>query len=302
MSKTTEQVNIPLLANGQKQGGQKQGQVPAGHACETCPAHRAGQLIRLGIDMTDWDYVIALAGNPNTGKSTIFNALTGLRQHTGNWPGKTVTRAEGGYSYGGHRYKLVDLPGTYSLLSTSLDEEVARNFILFGQPDVTIIVADATRLERNLNLALQVLEITDRAVLALNLVDEAKRHGLKVDDRSLARDLGIPVVPMAARQRQGIPELLEAVHEVATGKVVCRPHRLKSEPPSLKKAIGDLVSQLQAAFPALPNPHWVAMRLLDGDQRIVEALQRGELGDLTRDDPGKTTGQLVIQVETAQYA
>ena len=270
-----------------------------GHACESCPAHRSGNLVRLGIDMTDWDYVIALAGNPNTGKSTIFNALTGLRQHTGNWPGKTVSRAEGGYAYAEKRYKMVDLPGTYSLLSTSLDEEVARNFILFGQPDVTIIVADATRLERNLNLALQVLEITDRAVLALNLVDEAKRHGLKVDERSLARDLGIPVVPMAARQRQGIPELLEAVHQVATGAIVCKPYRIKSEPPSLKKAVSELVGQLTASFPALPNPRWVAMRQLDGDARIVEALQKGELGDLTRDDPGRTAGQLALQVEAS---
>ena len=274
-------------------------QTPSGHACETCPVHRAGNLIRLGIDMTDWDYVIALAGNPNTGKSTIFNALTGLRQHTGNWPGKTVSRAEGGYSYGDHRYKLVDLPGTYSLLSTSLDEEVARNFILFGQPDVTIIVADATRLERNLNLVLQVLEITDRAVLALNLIDEDKRHGLKVDDRSLARDLGIPVVPMAARRREGMPDLLEAVHEVATGKAVCKPHRIKSEPPTLKKAVSELVAQLTASFPTLPNPRWVAMRLLDGDQQIMEALQRGELGDLTRDDPGQTTGHLELQLEAS---
>jgi ferrous iron transport protein B len=119
-------------------------------ACQTCPAHHVGNLTKLGISMEEWDFVIALAGNPNTGKSTIFNALTGLRQHTGNWPGKTVSRAEGGFSYGGHQYKIVDLPGTYSLLSTSLDEEVARNFILFGQPDVTLIVADATRLERNL--------------------------------------------------------------------------------------------------------------------------------------------------------
>ncbi|MEZ4708741.1 MAG: FeoB small GTPase domain-containing protein [Caldilineaceae bacterium] len=285
-NKTQDQTVIPL-------------QTPGGHACETCPVHRAGNLIRLGIDMTDWDYVIALAGNPNTGKSTIFNALTGLRQHTGNWPGKTVTRAEGGYSYGDHRYKLVDLPGTYSLLSTSLDEEVARNFILFGQPDVTIIVADATRLERNLNLVLQVLEITDRAVLALNLIDEAKRHGLKVDDRSLARDLGVPVVPMAARRREGIPDLLEAIHEVATGKVVCKPHRIKSEPPSLKNAVAELVTQLTASFPTLPNPRWVAMRLLDGDQQIMEALQRGELGDLTRDDPGQTNGHLELQLEAS---
>ena len=129
----------------------------ANDGCATCPIHNVAALKKLGVDMTDFDFVVALAGNPNTGKSTVFNALTGLRQHTGNWPGKTVTRAEGGFEYGGQKYKLVDLPGTYSLLATSLDEEVARDFILFGQPDVTIVVVDATRLERNLNLVLQVL-------------------------------------------------------------------------------------------------------------------------------------------------
>ena len=174
---------------------------------------------------------MALAGNPNVGKSTVFNALTGLRQHTGNWPGKTVTRAEGGFEYGASRYKLVDLPGTYSLLATSLDEEVARDFILFGQPDVTIVVVDATRLERNLNLVLQVLEITDRVVVCLNLMDEARRHGLQVDERRLARDLGVPVVPTAARQRKGMPELLQAISDVASGARVTKPHRIKSEPP-----------------------------------------------------------------------
>mgnify|MGYP000568706370 CR=1 FL=1 len=112
-------------------------------------------LKKLGVNINNNDFVVALAGNPNTGKSTVFNALTGLRQHTGNWPGKTVSRAEGGYSYNDKKYKLVDLPGTYSLLSASQDEEIARNFILFGKPDVTIIVVDATRLERNLNLVLQ---------------------------------------------------------------------------------------------------------------------------------------------------
>ena len=162
-------------------------------ACEACPAHHAANLIRLGVNMANWDYVVALAGNPNTGKTTVFNALTGLRQHTGNWPGKTVVRAEGGFAYGGDRYKLVDLPGTYSLLSTSDDEEVARDFLLFGSPDVTVIVADATLLERNLNLVIQVLEITDRAVLCLNLMDEGERRGMVVDDRRLARDLGVPV-------------------------------------------------------------------------------------------------------------
>ena len=125
---------------------------------------------RLGIKLDKFDYVVALAGNPNTGKSTVFNNLTGLSQHTGNWPGKTIARAEGGFSYSEKRFKLVDLPGTYSLLSASPDEEVARDFLLFGKPNVTLIVADATALERNLNLALQILQITPRVVLCLNLM------------------------------------------------------------------------------------------------------------------------------------
>jgi ferrous iron transport protein B len=248
--------------------------------------------------MADWVYVVALAGNPNTGKSTVFNALTGLRQHTGNWPGKTVSRAEGGFSYAEKRYKMVDLPGTYSLLSTSLDEEVARDFILFGQPDVTIIVVDATRLERNLNLALQVLEITDRAVICLNLVDEARRHGLTVDDRRLARDLGVPVVPTAARQKEGLPELLKAIHDVATGETVCKPHRIKPASAAIKNAINELSAQIEAAFPNVPNARWVALRLLDGDQRLAEAIRSGELGNLSS-QAGDATQDLVIHLEKA---
>jgi ferrous iron transport protein B len=270
--------------------------VPTTAACASCPAHNPGNLLRLGIDMTDWDYVVALAGNPNTGKSTVFNALTGLRQHTGNWPGKTVARAEGGFSYADNRYKLVDLPGTYSLLSTSLDEEVARDFILFGQPDVTIIVVDATRLERNLNLTLQVLEITDRAVVCLNLMDEAKRRGLTVDERRLARDLGVPVVPAIARQKEGIPELLKAVHEVATGETVCKPYRIKSGSSAIKRAIEELAAQIEAAFPTVPNARWVALRLLDGDQRIAEAVRSGELGNLSSQEDDAIQ-DLAIQLE-----
>jgi ferrous iron transport protein B len=129
----------------------------SGGACEICPANKNATLKRMGLDLSKFDFVAALAGNPNTGKSTVFNALTGLRQHTGNWPGKTVARAEGAFEYSGSKYKIVDLPGTYSLLSTSTDEEIARDFLLFGKPDVTVIVADATRIERNLNLVLQVL-------------------------------------------------------------------------------------------------------------------------------------------------
>ena len=252
----------------------------SGAGCATCPVHNIGNLRKLGVDMANWDYVIALAGNPNTGKSTVFNALTGLRQHTGNWPGKTVTRAEGGYEYADSRYKIIDLPGTYSLLATSLDEEVARDFILFGQPDVTIIVVDATRLERNLNLTLQVLEITDRAVICLNLMDEATRRGLHVDERRLARDLGVPVVPTAARHGQGIPELLQAVDDVASGRTVCRPHRVEGQPTALKQAVDTLVSQLSTLYPGLPNAQWVALRLLDGDARVISAMRTGELAQL----------------------
>lgn len=253
---------------------------PVREACASCSVYRAANLKKLGVSADEWDYVVALAGNPNVGKSTVFNALTGLRQHTGNWPGKTVTRAEGAFEFGGRRFKLVDLPGTYSLMSTSLDEEVARDFILFGQPDVTLVVVDASRLERNLNLALQVLEITERAVLCLNLMDEAKRHGLTVDERQLARDLGVPVVPTAARFGRGLPELLAALHDVASGKFVCRPHRVAAEPPALQQPLAQLRAQLQAAFPNLPNARWVAMRLLAGDERIIEAVRTGEIGTL----------------------
>lgn len=268
-------------------------------ACATCAFHNAANLKKLGIDMEDWDYVVALAGNPNTGKSTVFNALTGLRQHTGNWPGKTVSRAEGGFGHGGYRYKLVDLPGTYSLLSTSYDEEIARDFILFGQPDVTVVVVDATRLERNLNLALQIMEITERVVVCLNLVDEARRHRLQVDERRLGRDLGVPVVPAAARYGEGLPELLQAIHDVATGKTICKPHRIRSEPAELKRSIMILVEQMRTLYPGLPNARWVALRLLDGDERIAQALVRGELGDLSR-HASERTAETSLKPEAAR--
>jgi Fe2+ transport system protein B len=272
----------------------------AATTCETCPVHNAANLRKLGVNMEDWDFVVALAGNPNTGKSTVFNALTGLRQHTGNWPGKTVGRAEGGFVYAEQRYKIVDLPGTYSLLSTSVDEEIARDFLLFGRPDVTVVVVDATRLERNLNLALQVLEVTDRAVICLNLIDEAQRHNINVDERRLARDLGVPVVSTAARHGKGLPELLQAISQVATGKTVCKPHRIKNEPPALKQAVAQLVKQIGAIYPNLPNVRWVALRLLDGDPRIAEALRKGELGDLSRGQPERAQeSNLILNLEAA---
>ncbi len=242
--------------------------------CTTCPAHVS--LEQMGINTKNFDRVVALAGNPNTGKSTVFNALTGLKQHTGNWPGKTVTRAEGGYEYAGVRYKLVDLPGTYSLLSASQDEEIARDFILFGQPDCTIVVTDATCLERNLNLVLQVLEITDRAVVCVNLMDEARRKKLEVDTRTLSRDLGVPCVPTSAGNGEGLRELIQTVADVIEGKITTAPHRVQGTS-EYQRTVSELLTLIDQLAPGLPNARWVAMRLLEGDLRVRHALENGEL-------------------------
>lgn len=250
-----------------------------GEACVACPS-RFSQLRKLGLRIEESDYVVALAGNPNTGKTTVFNALTGLRMHTGNWPGKTISRAEGGFSYEGKRFKLVDLPGTYSLLSASPDEEVARTFLLFGQPDVTVIVVDATCMERNLNLVLQVLQITRRAVLCLNLMDEARANGIEIDTRNLARDLGIPVVPCAARSGQGIPELIREISLMAVRSDASSPRRLPLEIPGLRLALDRVEADLHETFPRLPQPRWVALRLLEGDREIMQAVRSGDIGAL----------------------
>jgi len=245
--------------------------------CETCPAHT--QLEQMGIKTDNFDRVIALAGNPNTGKSTLFNALTGLKQHTGNWPGKTVTRAEGGYQFNNVRYKIVDLPGTYSLLSASQDEEVARDFILFGQPDCTIVVTDATALERNLNLVMQVLEITDKVVVAVNLMDEARRKGLEVDTRSLARDLGVPAIPVTARTGEGVSTLLQTVAGVVDGSILTTPKRVEGTS-EFQHAVSELVPMIEKLVPGIANARWLAIRLLDGDAKVQNALTNGELPEL----------------------
>jgi GTP-binding protein len=177
------------------------------------------------------------------------------------------------------RYKLVDLPGTYSLLSASQDEEVARDFILFGQPDCTIVVTDATALERNLNLVMQVLEITDKVVVAVNLMDEARRKGIEVDTRSLSRDLGVPAVPVTARTGEGISTLLGMIAQVITGEVETKPRRVNGTL-EFQYAIEQLVPLIKSAVPDIPNARWVAIRLLDGDARVAQALSNGEFPEM----------------------
>ena len=159
-------------------------------------------------------YTVALAGNPNVGKSTVFNGLTGMNQHTGNWPGKTVSNAYGFCNYNSSDFLLVDIPGTYSIMSNSEEEEIARDFICFGEQDCTILVVDATCLERNLNLVYQIMEITNNIVVCVNLLDEAKKKGISINLESLSRHLGVPVVGTIARNNKTLKNLMKIVYEV----------------------------------------------------------------------------------------
>jgi len=218
------------------------------------------------------DIVIALAGNPNTGKSTIFNALTGLKQHTGNWPGKTVTNAQGHYIHRGKPFLMVDLPGTYSLLANSVDEKVARDFICFGKPVATVVVTDASNLERNLNLALQVMEITNRVVLAVNLLDEAERKGLVIDLDKLSQELGIPVVGMVARSQKGLLELKNIIDDIVTEEVVPTPLKMKYSD-EIEQLVEQMIPTLNSILQGQLDSRWVALRLIDGDETIIESLE-----------------------------
>lgn len=246
-------------------------------ACKVCELNPSSSLKKMGEQKSQAQFTIALAGNPNTGKSTIFNTLTGLRQHTGNWPGKTVTHAEGYFSFQGNTFKIMDLPGTYSLLSHSDDEQVARDFILFQKPDVTLVVIDAGRMQRHFSLLLQILEITDNVVLCLNLMDEARRHGIEVDTRMLSRDLGIPVVATSARSKQGISELLSVLNQVATGKLIPKKKIHTDIPENIKTVVKKIAAELSVLDSELPNTSWLALRLLENDQSIIQNLQNGTL-------------------------
>ncbi len=164
----------------------------------------------------DCDYTIAIAGNPNVGKSTIFNGLTGMHQHTGNWPGKTVSNAMGMCEFNNKKLLLVDIPGTYSIMSNSEEEEIARNFICFGNPNATVVILDATCLERNLNLLYQIMEITPNVIACINLLDEAEKKGININLHLLSLKLGIPVVGTIARKPKTLQKLLKTIDDVCT--------------------------------------------------------------------------------------
>jgi ferrous iron transport protein B len=212
---------------------------------------------------------IAIAGNPNTGKSTLFNALTGLRQHTGNWPGKTVERKEGEFSHNGRSVRVVDLPGTYSLTAVSSEEIVARDFVVEAGPDAVIVIVDATNLERNLYLVLQVLELTDHVVVALNMMDQLQSKGVTIDLKALARELGVPVVPIVALKKEGVPQLIETVMEVREGKLDLHPLDVNFD-----DQIEQHIAQLQPMVGSSDYPsRWLAIKLLEGDADVKDMLQ-----------------------------
>ena len=217
------------------------------------------------------DRLIALAGNPNVGKSTVFNALTGLRQHTGNWPGKTVTTAQGRCERGGRSYVLVDLPGTYSLLARSAEEVVARDFLRSGGADGAVVVCDATCLERGLILALQVIGLMPRTVVCVNLLDEAERRGIRVDLEALSARLGVPVVGASAGRGEGLSELLDAVEETVSAPEPPRAMEVRY-PPAVEFAVSSLRPLLEGRLGGRLPARQAALRLLEGDAALPEPM------------------------------
>lgn len=211
--------------------------------------------------------IIALAGNPNVGKSTVFNSLTGMKQHTGNWPGKTVANAQGRCTCEKQPCILIDLPGTYSLMAHSAEEEIARNFLCFGKPDAIAVICDASCLERNLNLVLQTMEISSRVVVCLNLIDEAEKKGIRIQTELLSERLGVPVIPTIARNKKSLPALTHALCQITKKAESSVYHVVYPEP--IEKALSVLTPVLQEKTEGQPDSRWLALRLLDSDDSLL---------------------------------
>lgn len=219
-------------------------------------------------------YTIALAGNPNVGKSTIFNTLTGMHQHTGNWPGKTVANATGTCSYEGTDFLLVDIPGTYSIMSDSEEEEIARDYICFGNPDATIVVVDSTCLERNMNLVFQIMEITDSVIVCVNLLDEAKKKKIKIDLDKLSMELGVPVVGTTARKKKTLNNLMDIVKKVCQKEIEPKPIKVKYSN-SIEDNIKVLEEKLKDCSKLNKNIlRWICLKVLDGEEKILETIEK----------------------------
>lgn len=219
--------------------------------------------------LTPNDRIIAIAGNPNVGKSTLFNSLTGMNQHTGNWPGKTVANAQGYCDSEENSFVLIDIPGTYSLMAHSKEEEVARNFICFGNADAIVVVCDATCLERNLNLVLQTIEITSKVVVCVNLMDEAKRKNIFIDLDLLSKYLGVPVVGSTARKKKSLENLLHEIDLVLENEY--RPIKVQYNQ-TIEEAIMLIEPMIKEKVKNKINARWLSLRLLDFDNSLMEEL------------------------------
>jgi len=221
--------------------------------------------------------LVALAGQPNVGKSTVFNLLTGLSQHVGNWPGKTVERKEGTFTLNGTTYRLVDLPGTYSLTANSAEEIVAREFIIRERPDVVVVLVDAAILERSLYLVAELLSLPAPVVVGLNMIDVARQEGMEIEPEVLAAALGVPVVPMIATKNVGVRELSETVDRVASGEIPYTP-----KPPQIRADHQEVLEEIERLIVGcVPDPYpldWVALKLLEGDREVTR-MMRGCLSD-----------------------
>jgi ferrous iron transport protein B len=215
---------------------------------------------------------VALAGQPNVGKSTVFNLLTGMNQHVGNWPGKTIEQKTGAFTHNGTGFKLVDLPGTYSLSANSPEEVIARNFIIKEKPDVAVALLDAAILERSLYLVAELLPLAAPVVIALNMMDVAEQEGMHIEPHVLEAALGVPVIPMVATKNQGTRELVQAIDDIVHGRIEYRPNL-----PEIRADHREVLEEIEALIaPCVPEPYpqnWVALKLLEGDSEITEMMR-----------------------------
>ena len=236
-------------------------------------------------------YTVALAGNPNVGKSTIFNSLTGMHQHTGNWTGKTVANATGKSIIKDKEFTFVDIPGTYSIMSNSEEEEIARDYICFGNPDVTVIVVDSTCLERNLNLVFQIMEITDNIIVCVNLLDEAIKKKIKINLKKLEQLLGVPVVGTTARDKRTLEKLKDTIYKVCTGEIIPSPNgveyssKIEENINLLEEKLSEIYEQdteteYRSATTVIEKEKisrklykWISLKLIDGEEKILNSIK-----------------------------